>query len=182
MQQFRKNKFTWATLLFLFAGLAAHFMGQNQAARQNDALTEWLLSFANDQQSDLALHKIRSIDRQSAGFQEVIAQASEIMVQHPDLFSIPSDANSNQDDVRQVLLVQWNLHNQASGMSGGAQIERTRSVASNPYDTQSKNWYSGKVPVIRMAIKMLPSVIADTENRFTPFYKSLYFSIFRNAP
>jgi hypothetical protein len=142
MQQFRSKAIVWLTSVMIFIGVGSRLVSAPEETRKADTLTSWLLTFADVHQSDAALSKLSEIDAlQSGGFLSALTKASEIIVAHPDLFSFPVDANSSSnEDVLEVLLLQWDLHNQASGMSKGLQPDRSRATATTPQDIQTRFW------------------------------------------
>jgi hypothetical protein len=143
MQSFRSYKIIWLVLTVLTIGVVAHSLAGLHTERQQNELTEWLLTFADQQQKDEAGALIRSIDRGNTGYGHIIARASEIFIAHPELFNLPVDGQTDsQDDVRVALLVQWDLHNQASGMSNAVQPERNRNATNSPIDSQTRHLIS----------------------------------------
>jgi hypothetical protein len=135
--------FIWLVLTVLTVGITAQWLVGLHTERQQDELTEWLLTFADKQQKDQAGELIRSIDRGNISYDKVIARASEIFIAHPEMFNLPVDNQTdNRDDVHVALLVQWDLHNQASGMSNAVQPERNRNATNNPADSQTRHLIS----------------------------------------
>lgn len=129
MQKFRSPKLILITSLLLLWGIIAPISGVGSQQQTHVDLTNWLLSFAWEHSSDAANDKIAALRSHQGPVREVMLEASQIIFSHPDLFRSPSgESSASNSDVYQVLLLQWNLQQDASGMSKGVQIERTRAA------------------------------------------------------
>jgi hypothetical protein len=114
MQIFRSKRLLILTSIILWIGISTRFFAAQTDTKHSNELTNWLLTFADKDQSDLASSKLRSaIQQDPNGFRGMLSKASEVIVEFPDLFNLPLDsANSTNQDVLEVLLIQWDLHNQ----------------------------------------------------------------------
>lgn len=181
MQTLRSRKLTTITLLSLGLAIAMQWFASHVVEQPRDLLTEWLLTFAEEQQSDQARAKLRDISREQSGHEGVIRLASEIMVQHPELFRIPIDESASDEDVHVALLIQWNLHTQASGMDT-LQIERTRTLAAPVNDGNSRNWMKAGEQVIDRTVAALRSALPSVSRLADILLLPFKFSIAINAP
>jgi hypothetical protein len=147
MQIFRSKRLLLVTAILLWIGVSSRFYVAQTDSGHSTELTNWLLTFADKEQSELASTKLKSVLQQDpGGFHGMLTKASEIIVEHPNLFNLPVDSNSSSNqDVLEVLLTQWNLHNQTSGMSNGVQTERNRASVTTTNETYSIKYWAQKV-------------------------------------
>jgi hypothetical protein len=157
MQIFRSKKLLLVTTILLWIGVSSRFFAAQTDAKHSNEITNWLLTFADKEQSDLASIKLKSaIQQDQNGFRGMLSKASEIIIEHPDLFNLPVDsANSTDKDVFQVLLTQWDLHNQLSGMSDGLQTERNRVIATATNETFSLKYWTHRFISVSESAKSL---------------------------
>lgn len=122
---------------FLFGiGMTSHFFATPSSNNQ-DELTTWLLTFANEDKATLASEKLNLAISESTGdIDEALAAASRVIAENPDLFNLPQNEDESTDEeVLEVLIRQWNGTDQAGGMAKAVQPERNRS-ATTPVDFQ----------------------------------------------
>lgn len=157
MQIFRSKKLLVVTTILLWVGVSSRFFTSQTDAKQSSEITNWLLTFADKEQSDLASIKLKSaIQQDQHGFRSILSKASEIIIEHPDLFNLPVDsANSTDKDVLQVLLTQWDLHNQISGMSDGLQTDRNRINATATNETSTIKYWTHRFRTLGDSAKSL---------------------------
>jgi hypothetical protein len=184
MQFFRSQKLIWTTTVLLLVAVVLPFSRAEQSSQTNDELTNWLLSFAYEQTSDAAHVKIASIKANQAPLHEVMQQASHIIFSNPELFRSPLGKTTNSDDeIYQVLLIQWTLQQEASGMAKGVQIERTRSVAYQPTsDTTQKTSFAILSDAARQRWTSVGLHVPGSENLVNIFIRPLLGGIAINAP
>jgi hypothetical protein len=183
MQKLRSYTLIWLVLSVLTAGVAAHWLAGLNSDRQYDELTEWLLSFADKHQKEQAIALIRTIDKGISGHEQVIARASEIFVMHPELFNLPVDGSTDdQDNVRVALLVQWDLHSQASGMSSAVQPERNRNATNNPADSQTRQFIAVIDSLFQDVFSSIRASLPGMSDLVDHLLKPLINGISINAP
>ncbi len=121
---------------FLFGiGLTSHYFA-NPSITQQDALTNWLLTFADADQTTLASEKLTSaLSGLSGDVEQTLTVASRVIAENPELFTLPQDEESSDQEVLEVLIFQWNNNDQSSGMAKAVQPDRNRS-ATTPVEFQ----------------------------------------------
>jgi len=122
---------------FLFGiGLTSHFFATPSNNNQ-DELTNWLLTFADQDKTTLASEKLQHAISESTGdIDEALAAASRVIAENPDLFNLPhNEDESSDEDVLEVLIRQWNSSDETGGMAKAVQPERNRS-ATTPVEFQ----------------------------------------------
>jgi hypothetical protein len=124
-------------------GLTSHFFA-NPASSSQDELTTWLLTFADKEKTSLASEKLQSAILDSSGdIDQALAAASRVIAENPDLFNLPENGDeSNDKEVLEVLIRQWNSSDETGGMAKAVQPERNRS-ATTPVEfhhTQQGNY------------------------------------------
>ena len=122
---------------FLFGiGLTSHFFATPSNNNQ-DQLATWLLTFADEDKTTLASEKLNLAISESTGdIDEVLAAASRVIAENPDLFNLPhNEDESSDEDVLEVLIRQWNSSDETGGMAKAVQPERNRS-ATTPVEFQ----------------------------------------------
>ena len=125
---------------FLFGiGLTSHFFA-NPTNNKQDELTNWLLTFADQDNTTLASEKLNSAISNSYGdIDEALAAASRVIAENPDLFNLPHDKDESSDkEVLEVLIRQWNSSDETGGMAKAVQPDRNRS-ATTPVEFQLTN-------------------------------------------
>lgn len=173
------------TSIILWIGVSTRFFAVQDDARHSNEVTDWLLTFADKDRTDLAGDKLRSaIAKEDHGFHSMLAKASEIIIENPDLFNFPAGSgNSSNEDVLQVLITQWNLHNQTSGMSKGVQNERNRISVTTPNDSASvKYWSSHPQNLYRAGWQLAVQQFPGFETVAAYFIRPLIDGLSINAP
>lgn len=182
MYLLRSHSLIWIILLALLAGITAQSALNNFSDERADELTVWLVGFANDQQSELAYEKLRDINRSGSSHHDVIAKASHIMLENPDVFSLPENTAESNDDLVQVLLLQWTSQQGPSGMNSSAQIERSRNLYASTPDGQSRSLVDAAESVINRAVEVVRKALPAPSFILDRLLKPLLNGLAINAP
>lgn len=174
----------WTSSLMVFIGVAVRFFAPGDDVRQSDELTGWLLSFAAETHSEAASAKLNEIKLGTGDdYKTILAKASEIMVEYPDLFSITSESDpANDQELFEILLIQWNLSNQATGMSKGLKPDRSRTVATTPHDYQSRHWAGKTFDAVKAPVQRISNAFPVLESFISTVLLPLIGGKAINAP
>ena len=181
MQKLRSYSFIWIVLLALLAGITVQQAGLYNTDNEPDDLTRWLLGFAADYQTEQAIEKLSGLDRSQSNDQDVIAQATSIMLENPEIFTLPGE-NGEKDDLAKVLLLQWTAQQPTSGMNSSAQVERNRNAHANTNDGQSRYFYAAAKSVVNNAIDVIRQALPAPAELIDRLLKPLLDGIAINAP
>lgn len=182
MHQLRSHPIIWLILLALLAGITAQSAVSYFSDERSDELTIWLVGFANEQQTDLAYEKLRDIDRSGSSHHDVIARATRIMLENPDIFSLPDSTADSNDDLAQVLLLQWTSQQAPSGMNSSAQIERSRNLHASTPDSQSRSIAEAAESIVNRAIEVVRKALPAPSFILDRLLKPLLNGVAINAP
>lgn len=168
---------------FLFGiGLTSHFFATPSSNNQ-DELTTWLLTFANEDKTTLASEKLNFAISESTGdIDEALAAASRVIAENPDLFNLPHDEDESSDkEVLEVLIRQWNSSNESGGMAKAVQPDRNRS-ATTPVEFQHTNQGNYVNYLISSATSYLLSIQPGAQDLVNFLITPLINGISINAP
>ncbi|MCC5927574.1 MAG: hypothetical protein JJU41_13560 [Bacteroidetes bacterium] len=181
MQKLRSYSVIWIVLLALLAGITVQQAVLYNSDDKPDELTRWLMGFAADYQTDQAFEKLSGIDRKSVSDQDVIALASGIMLDNPDLFTLPHE-DGEQDDLARVLMLQWTAQQPSSGMNSSAQVERNRNGKTNTHESPTRYIQAAVRSVAATASAVIKEALPAPSELIDRFLKPLLDGIAINAP
>lgn len=163
-------------------GLTSHFFA-NPTNNQQDELTNWLLTFADQDNTTLASEKLSSALSNSSGdIDEALAAASRVIAENPDLFNLPHDEDESSDkEVLEVLIRQWNSSDETGGMAKAVQPDRNRS-ATTPVEFQHTNQGNYVNYLISSATSYLLSILPGAQDLVNFLITPLINGISINAP
>jgi hypothetical protein len=144
MYNFRSHNLLLLIGFLLGIGFVSHFIGERARHTQDDQLTEWLMTFADDKHRVLAGNILReAIQNDNDDLKSALERVSEVIASHPDIFNVPVDSEETSgQDVFKVLIKQWNMNQDTGGMSKGIQTERDRSAAKTSVESKLSNHWS----------------------------------------
>ncbi len=141
MRFFRLHKIRLTVLLILASGLGPFlFSWQSAEAQQND-FAKWLTKMAKEDAKDQADEKIRKLD--SSG--DLIREATELISNHSEWFSLPLEEESDLSDeeVYKLIKKEWVSYQQGSTMSGEKAVERNSRPGWTPEKQLSLDYHAG---------------------------------------
>lgn len=171
----------WFVLLALLTAAGIQQSGMYSSNNEADELTRWLLSFADESHTEQAYEKLALIDRTVANEQDIIAQASGIMLAFPDLFRLPGESDQ-EDDLAKVLFLQWSAESPSSGMNSSAQIERNRNAQATHQENPSRYAFAAARSVAARATAILKDAIPAPAELIERLLRPLRDGIAINAP
>ena len=145
MYKFRSHNLFILIGFLLGIGFVSHFIAERAQHKQDDQLTEWLMTFADKEHSVIAGSMLREAlqNEDDSDFKSALERASEVIASHPEIFNISVDSEETTDqDVFKVLIKQWNMNQETGGMSKGIQTERDRSAAKTSVESKLSNHWS----------------------------------------
>ena len=144
MYKFRSHNLLILIGFLLGIGFVSHFLGERVQHAQDDQLTEWLITFADEEHRVIAGNILReAIENDNDDLKSALERASEVIASHPEIFTVPVDSEETTDqDVFKVLIKQWNMNQETGGMSKGIQTERDRSAAKTSVESKLSNHWS----------------------------------------
>ena len=127
MSLFRRNIIRIAAVILLQIGMLAYVLPVSARGRTYKPFAIWLSHYLNRDASGSARSKIMELSRQTGEAPQLIAKASRIISSNAKDFTISlGKSQLSEKDIYHLLLVEWNLCHQASGMSNGAVIDHSK--------------------------------------------------------
>lgn len=166
-------------------GLTSHHAGQHIQRSGTDYITNWLLTFADQSNSELASEKLKDVlSSESDNFESILARASVVMAENPDLFNIPNNKDgSSNEDVFKVLITQWNQQQETGGMAKAVQVDRSRATTTAPYENISlRHGYRSTLNILDTATDFLVEALPGAADFLGRILRPLVDGISINAP
>ena len=126
MSFFRRNIIRIAAVILLQIGMLAYVLPASAHSRTYKPFAIWLSHYLNSNASGSARSQIMDLSRQTGEAPQLIAKASHIISSNANDFPLLGKTQLSEKDIYHLLLVEWNLYHQSSGMSNGAVIDHTK--------------------------------------------------------
>lgn len=94
------------------------------AVQTNEAFANWLQSLAKKTHTAQLEQRLSSLKKSDTDLNKLIKQASEIISENDEDFNLPEGAAS--DNIRQILLVEWNQYQSGNAMTAVPSTERVK--------------------------------------------------------
>ncbi len=128
MAFFRRNIIRIVVIISLQTGMTAYAMPAAAHGRAYKPFTIWLSHYLDKNVSGSARSRVLELSRHAKEAPHFIALVSRIISGHgTNGQAAPGKATSTQQDIYHLLLTEWNLCHQASGMSNGATVDQSKS-------------------------------------------------------
>ena len=126
MSFFRRNIIRIAAVILLQIGMLAYVLPASAHSRTYKPFAIWLSHYLNSNASGSARSQIMDLSRQTGEAPQLIAKASHIISSNANDFPLLGKSQLSEKDIYHLLLVEWNLYHQSSGMSNGAVIDHSK--------------------------------------------------------
>ena len=134
MSFFRRNIIRIAAVILLQIGMLVYVLPASAQGRTYKPFAVWLSHYLKKDASGTARSRIMKLSRQTGEAPQLIAKASRIISSNAKDFTISlGKTRLSEKDIYHLLLAEWNLYHQASGMSNGAIIDHSKN---GPYYNQ----------------------------------------------
>lgn len=125
MKFFRLHSVRIGLLVLLVVSILPSLWPWQQDSHDKALFSQWLGSLIDHKESEEAGDKLDRLHEDTSDVVSLLKQASLVISENRDLFSLPVDEqNASQEDVFRMLIKQWSLHHQGSGMSETTLLER----------------------------------------------------------
>ena len=184
MYNFSSHNLLLLTGFLLGIGFVSHFIGERAQHTQDDQLTEWLMTFADEEHRVLAGDILReAIQNDNDDLKSALERASEVIVSHPDIFNVPVDSETSGQDIFKVLIKQWNMNQETGGMSKGIQTDRDRFAAKTSVESRlSNHWSKTGDKYFKAGISLNSETILGAKYIITFVLRPLVDGLSINAP
>ena len=128
-------------LILILAGIGLSSINISKQKVNHEAFTSWLETHLKNDESE-AQKKLNYLTKHQLGTEEIIRRASQVVVSHPDDFTLPVGENeeTGQELVYHLLLTQWNQFQYTeAGMSKAVLVETAKPHTILPHNGKLNN-------------------------------------------
>ena len=114
-------------------GLSPALLPDTEGYASSKSISAWLYGFAGELNPEQAREKISRLESMRENPNRVLKKASQIISANAELFSLPADNPSpNDEEIFKLLLVEWDRHQQGGAM--GTAFISERQTQALPFD------------------------------------------------
>ena len=130
MRFFRLHTIRITVALILSIGLVPFLSPWQTVDAENKEFAKWLTKLAKDEAKDQVHDKVRELGNS----QDVLKDASRLVKNNSDWFSLPLDdeSNSSDEEVYELIKKEWRTYQHGSSMGGEMAVERQQRPAWTP--------------------------------------------------
>lgn len=126
MQIFRTHTIKCAIVGLLTVSLLPFLFQKNGNLSSEDKLASWLQTFLLENGNREVAEKLHTLSASESGTAAYLKQASRIISDHSDYFSLPvSSEGNNDEEIFQLLLHEWAEYQHGSDMSSAVFLDRS---------------------------------------------------------
>lgn len=138
MEFFRKHIIKTSILLLFAAALVLVLRPASQHHYNGESVSNWLLSLRSDTESPEVHEKIASLRSQQGDLPGLLRQASSIVSEHADDFTLPVNGpEASDEDIYNTLLLKWTMQQQSENHASALHQERNTRNNQAPEPEQS---------------------------------------------
>lgn len=183
MSFFRRNIIRIAVVILLQIGMLVYILPASSRGRTYKPFAIWLRHYLNGNASGSARSKIMELSRQTGEAPQLIAKASQIISSNARDFTIPlRKTQLSEQDIYHLLLVEWNLYHQSSGMSNGVVIDHSKNGPFYNQEPALMPEFTGADGIMLLPALSKLTVCSSDENLVLPYARPLVSGIAIGAP